>query len=345
MNATGTWMSREIAEAPSVVAAQENALRAPLQQLAQRLRSSPPKVVVTCARGSSAHAAAFAKHLIERYLAIPVAPAAPSIASVYHRSLDLRGQLVLSISQSGRSDDLIAFTQAARRSGALTVAVTNDAGSPLAAACDVVLPIGAGPERSVAATKTFVATAAALLRLTAAWAGDAALDAALRRLPHRLADASALDWGEGAALLSTAASTVAIGRGPTLAIAREAALKLKEVCNLHAEAFSGAEFLHGPVALVTPSYPAMMFLPADEAAPGMRTLAAELAQKGMALVVAGGSCPGLGLPTLPALPAEQPEADAICSIQSFYVMAVAIADRLGIDVDQPRHLRKVTRTT
>jgi glucosamine--fructose-6-phosphate aminotransferase (isomerizing) len=168
---------------------------------------------------------------------------------------------------------------------------------------------------------------------------------ALLRLPHRLADAGALDWSNATELLSSAASTVAIGRGPTLSIAREAALKLKEVCNLHAEAFSGAEFLHGPVALVTPRYPAMMFLPNDEATAGMRGLAAELEQKGVALLVTGSSSSRPGLTSLPALPADQPEADAICIIQSFYVMAVALAARLGIDVDQPRHLRKVTRTT
>src|SRR5262245_31587990 len=185
-----SFMAEEIAAAPDVVARQADALAARLAGLVARLNRAPPQLVVTCARGSSAHAATFGKHLIERYLAIPVAAAAPSIASVYRGGLRLRNQLVLVISQSGKSDDLIAFAEQARRSGAVTVAVTNDATAPLAAACPFVLPIGAGPELSVAATKTFVATTAALIRLTAAWAGLKELDAALARLPPRLADAA-----------------------------------------------------------------------------------------------------------------------------------------------------------
>ncbi|HXE69143.1 MAG TPA: SIS domain-containing protein, partial [Hyphomicrobiaceae bacterium] len=255
-----SFMAAEIAAAPDIVARQAEALAAPLARLVARLNGAPPRLVVTCARGSSAHAATFGKHLIERYLAIPVAAAAPSIASVYGGGLRLEDQLVLVISQSGKSDDLLAFAERAQRSGAVTVAVTNDAAAPLAQVCQFVLPIGAGPELSVAATKTFVATVAALLRLTAAWARAPELDAALTRLPRRLAEAAQLDWRDGARALAGAASLVTIGRGPTLAIAREAALKLKETCNLHAEAFSGAEFLHGPVALVSACYPVLMFV-------------------------------------------------------------------------------------
>jgi glutamine---fructose-6-phosphate transaminase (isomerizing) len=337
------WMAHEIREAPEIVARQESTLARPLSDLAARLRRRPPQVVVTCARGSSAHAATFAKHLIERYLGIPVSPAAPSIASIYGTRLRLRDQLVLAISQSGRSDDLIAFAHAAKAGGALTVAVTNDPGAPLAAACDVVVPIGAGPERSVAATKTFVATVSAILRLTAAWAGDAHLEAATRRLPERLAQAAELDWSLARSPLATATNLVTIGRGPTLAIAREAALKLKETCNLPAEAFSGAEFLHGPVALVTRSYPALMFMPTDAAATGMVQLAAALRAKGTALLATHSH--EAGEEVLPALAPDHPETDALCLIQSFYAMVVPLAVQLGIDVDRPRHLEKVTRTT
>src|SRR5262245_50235202 len=165
-----SFMADEIAAAPQVVARQAAALAEPLARLVARLDRRPPHLVVTCARGSSAHAATFGKHLIERYLAIPVAAAAPSIASVYGGSLRLQDPLVLLLAQSCKSADLIAFAQRARAAGAVCVAVTNDPAAPLAEACEFVLPIGAGPELSVAATKTFVATAAALLRLTAAWA-------------------------------------------------------------------------------------------------------------------------------------------------------------------------------
>jgi glucosamine--fructose-6-phosphate aminotransferase (isomerizing) len=204
------------------------------------LQRRPPQVVVTCARGSSAHAAAFGKHLIERYAGIPVSPAAPSIASIYGQEMHLKDQLMLAISQSGRSDDLIAMTASAKQSGALTVAITNAADSPLAQGCDFVLPICAGPELSVAATKTFIATAVALARLTAAWTKDGSLDAAIGRLPERLAAAAALDWSAVLPVLAKAGSLVTIGRGSTLAIAREAALKLKETCNRHAEGFPRA---------------------------------------------------------------------------------------------------------
>jgi len=336
-------MFHEIHATPEIVALQEKALAQPLTHLVAHLRRQPPNCVVTCARGSSAHAATLGKHLIERYLGVPVAAAAPNIASVYRQELRLRNQLVLAISQSGKSDDLIAFAGAARGSGALTVAITNDAEAPLAAECDIVLPLGAGPELSVAATKTFVATATVLMRLTAAWADDVTLLPAVQRLPQRLAAAASLDWRVGVEVLSQANQLVTIGRGPTLAIAREAALKLKEVCNLHTEAFSGAEFQHGPIALVSEGYPVLIFPPSDAAAAGMGQLGRDLATRGAELLIAG---KGLVLEGhLPVVPADQAEADALCLIQTFYAMILALAERLGIDVDRPRNLHKITRTT
>ncbi|HEY7552504.1 MAG TPA: SIS domain-containing protein [Hyphomicrobiaceae bacterium] len=353
-------MAHEIGEAPQAVACQADGLAQPIAELVARLRRRPPRVVVTCARGSSAHAATYAKHLIERSIGAPVAEAAPNIASVYGRRLDLEDQLFLAISQSGKSDDLIEMALSARSAGALTAAMVNATDSPLTRACDIVLPIGAGPERSVAASKTFVATLTAVQRLVAAWTGDSALARAIDALPQRLSSATALDWGEAAAALSRTLSLVTIGRGPTLAVAREASLKLKETCNLHAEAFSGAEFLHGPVALVSSRYPILMFMPTDQAAAGMQQLAADLRRKGTALFTTepgsvpsrgtssfssgrGGGDPGLS-GRLPALAYEHPETDAVCLVQSFYAMLIRLAERLGLDVDRPRHLQKVTRT-
>src|ERR1700676_4724529 len=144
-------MAEELREAPQALRRQPQELAAPLTELVACLKRRPPQLVMTCARGSSAHAATFAKHLIELYLGIPVAAAAPSIASVYHRRLRLKDQLFLAISQSGRSDDLVESADMARASGALTAALVNTTQSPLATACDIVLPIGAGAERSVAA--------------------------------------------------------------------------------------------------------------------------------------------------------------------------------------------------
>jgi glucosamine--fructose-6-phosphate aminotransferase (isomerizing) len=335
-------MAAELREAPEAVERQARSLAAPLADLAERLKRWPPHVVVTCARGSSAHAATFAKHLIERHLGIPVAAAAPNIATIYHRPLALRDQLFLAISQSGASDDLIEAARMARAAGALTVALVNAEASPLAAACEIVLPIAAGPELSVAATKTFVTSLAAALRLTAEWTDDGVMRRACNRLPERLAGAAELDWTEALDPLAEAQSLVAIGRGPTLAIAREAALKLKETCALHAEAFSSAEFRHGPIALVSRTYPMLVLAPTDEAAPGIAELVADLRREGARVLVAaaGEHQPG----RLPALAPEQPDADAICLIQSFYAFLVGLAPRRGTNVDHPRHLQKVTRT-
>jgi glucosamine--fructose-6-phosphate aminotransferase (isomerizing) len=335
-------MAVELREAPDVVQRQAHALAKPIAELLDRLARQPPAVVVTCARGSSAHAATFGKHLIERHLGVPVAAAAPNIATVYRARLRLSGQLFLAVSQSGQSDDLIEMAEMARQAGAVTAAIVNDTGSPLADACDVVLPMAAGPERSVAATKTFVATLAALLRLAAEWTGDRALAAALERLPQRLAAAADLDWSGAVGVLAGSRSLVSIGRGPTLAIAREASLKLKETCNLHAEAFSGAEFLHGPVALVSALYPTLLFMPTDQAAAGMHELAGGLAHKGAAVLMTEGSVACAG--RLPVLPPEHPDTDAVCLIQSFYGLVVELARRLGVSVDRPRHLEKITRT-
>jgi glucosamine--fructose-6-phosphate aminotransferase (isomerizing) len=335
-------MVAELEAAAEAVKRQEQLLPGSLAPLAARLRRKPPQVVVTCGRGSSAHAASFGKHLIERHLGIPVAAAAPVIASVYRQRLRLQDQLFLVISQSGTSGDLIEQAAAARASGAITACITNDTHSELAEQCEFILPMAAGPELSVPATKTFIASLSALARLTASWAADEALSSALERLPDRLANACKLDWRNLVERIRDAESLATIGRGPTLAIAREAALKLKETSNLQAEAFSAAEFLHGPVSLVSPGYPILAFMPGDAAAASVRQLAAGLRTKG-AIVFTAGWDDGTQ-DRLAALPADHPETDPICLIQSFYVMAVALSAARGMDAGRPPHLQKITRT-
>jgi glucosamine--fructose-6-phosphate aminotransferase (isomerizing) len=335
-------MASELQEAPDAVRRQAVALAGPLAALIGWSQRTRPALVVTCARGSSAHAATFAKHLFERHLGIPVAAAAPNVATIYRQRLQLKNQLLLTISQSGRSDDLTEFTLMAKAAGALTAAIVNDTDSPLAAACDIVLPTAAGPELSVAATKSFVTSLAVLLRLIAEWTEYDSLRAAIGGLPQRLELANTLKWDEAVDPFSHAASLVTIGRGSTLAIAREAALKLKETCNLHAEAFSSAEFQHGPMALVSQHYPVLLFMPTDEAAAGLIEFAADLRRKGALVFAAEHGQPTAG--RLPALPPEHPDVDAVCLIQTFYALAVRIAVRRGTNADQPRHLTKVTRT-
>jgi glutamine---fructose-6-phosphate transaminase (isomerizing) len=337
-----TGIVAEIGEAAEAVRRQRQGLAEPLAALIDRCRRAPPGLVFTCARGSSAHAATFGKHLIERHLGIPVGAAAPNIATVYRRRLQLKDQLLLTISQSGRSDDLVEFSAMAKAAGALTVAIVNDTKSPLAAVSEIVLPMAAGPELSVAATKSFVSTLAVLLRLVAAWADDDVLCRAIERLPDRLATAGTLDWNSALIVLSGATSLVTIGRGPTLAIAREAALKLKEICDLQAEPFSGAEFHHGPMALITADFPVLLFMPTDEAAAGLRELATDLRREGAAVLMTGQA--ELEASRLPVLDPDHPDTDAVCLVQSFYALAVRLAERRGVDRERPRHLQKVTRT-
>src|SRR5262249_11527967 len=152
--------------------------------------------------------------------------------------------------------------------------------------------------------------------------------------------AAVLDWSAGLDLLADSDSLVTIGRGPTLAIAREAALKLKETCDLHAEAFSGAEFVHGPIALVSARYPILMFMPTDQAAEGLRALARDLDQKG-AHVLASAQAGETGVP---GGGADAPAADRGCLIESFYAFLGELARTRGTDINQPRHLQKITRT-
>jgi glucosamine--fructose-6-phosphate aminotransferase (isomerizing) len=335
-------MATEFREAPDAVRRQSETLARPLTKLAALLRNSPPRAQVTTTRGSSANAATFGKYLIERHLGIPVAAAAPSIMSVYRRGLMLEGQLFLAISQSGRSEDLIESASRAKSSGAITVALVNDTNSPLASACDIVLPMEAGAELSVAATKTFVSSVAALLNFVATWTNDFEMTAALDRLPDRLASAVELEWAPALSAFSAAQSLVTLGRGPTFAIAQEAALKLKEVCNIHAEAFSGAEFQHGPIVLVSSGYPVLIFMPTDAAASNLAELEADLRRKRASVLTTANSGGVSG--QLPVLAPDHPDTDAVCLIQSLYALAIRLAQHRGIDVDQPRHLRKITRT-
>jgi glucosamine--fructose-6-phosphate aminotransferase (isomerizing) len=202
--------------------------------------------------------------------------------------------------------------------------------------------MGAGEELSVAATKTFIASLSALLNFVAEWAGEKTLQAAMGRLPGRLHEALHLDWAPATAALSHARTMATIGRGPTLAIAQEASLKLKEVCNIHAEAFSGAEFQHGPMALVAKDFPVLIFLPGDAGAPPLVSLAADLCQK-QAAVFRTSNQPGEGI-ALPVLLPDCSETDAVCLIHTFYRLAIDLASQRGINVDTPRHLQKITRT-
>ena len=194
VSAVRVKMEAEWQESPDAVRRQAHTLQAPLAELLRRIRGHPPNFVLTCARGSSAHSATFGKHLVERHLGIPVGAFAPNMATIYNQRLKLNGQLFLTVSQSGRSDDLIESAAMAKTAGALTAAIVNDTDSPLARSSDIVLPMAAGPELSVAATKSFVTSLSAWLHVVAGWAELDELRASIERLPDRLAAAMRLDW-------------------------------------------------------------------------------------------------------------------------------------------------------
>lgn len=332
-------MFAEAAEAPEVIADQLRRNAAAVAALAGDLRASPPRAVVTIARGSSDNAATYARYLLETRLGVLTASAPPSVGSVYGTALDLADTLAIVISQSGRSPDLIAAADAAARGGARVVAMVNDETSPIAALAETTLPLAAGTERSVAATKSFLATLSAIAQLVAGWSEDAALGEALDALPATLAQAWMLDWSEALAPLARAEHLYVLGRGPGFAVAQEAALKFKETCGLHAEAFSAAEVRHGPMALTGPDFPVLAFLPGDAGRPGVEETVATLRTQGATVLTVGGGGDG-ALPIVDCHPLLLP----IVQTQSFYRMVEALAARRGHDPDLPPHLAKVTET-
>lgn len=334
-------MHEEAAEAPAVVARQLHENAALVADIGARLRQHPPRAVVTCARGSSDHAATYAKYLIETRARVLTASAAPSVSSVYGIEQDLRDCLFLAISQSGKSPDLLASVAAAKCTGATVVALCNVADSPLCHAADYAIPLWAGPERSVAATKSYIATLAALAHLTAEWTGDAKLLAEIRALPTALEAAWQLDWRAALPVLTTAEHLYVIGRGLGLGVAQETALKAKETCGLHAEAYSGAEVRHGPFALLGAGFPALILAQDDATRPGLEVLATELAARGVEVLIAGASAAGaVVLPTVPGPGVLAP----ILLVSSAYRLLAALSVMRGHDPDRPPHLRKVTET-
>lgn len=332
-------MFTEAAQAPAVVEAQLVRNAPVVAALAANLRARPPRAVVTIARGSSDNAATYARYLLEVRLGVLTASAPPSVSSVYGAALDMADTLVLALSQSGRSPDLLAAAQAAARAGARVVALVNDEASPLAAIAEVTIPLAAGPERSVAATKSFIASLTAVAQLVGAWSADIGLAAGLAALPEALDRAWALDWSPALATLAHADHLYTIGRGPGFAVAQEAALKFKETCGLHAEAFSTAEVRHGPMALVGADFPVLAFLPRDETRAGVEETVAALRAQGATVLAVGGTG-GDALPMIDCHPLLLP----IAQTQAFYRLVDALAALRGHDPDAPPHLAKVTET-
>jgi glucosamine--fructose-6-phosphate aminotransferase (isomerizing) len=334
-------MFREAADAPSVVARQLSENRALINELAATLRAKKPRGIVTGARGSSDHAATYAKYLIETRLGILTSSIGLSIGSVYGTQPDFQDTVFLAISQSGKSPDLLASVEKAKAGGAFVIAIVNDGKSPLSGLAHATVPLLAGPEKSVAATKTYLASVAAIAALAAAWSEDDVLTKSLTQLPDLMREAWDADWSNVIPVLSPARDLYTIGRGVGFGAAQEAALKFKETCGLHAEAFSAAEVHHGPMALVKRGFPVLMLSQNDETRAGMKELAEKATASGAKVMIAGFDAPGaLSLPAIAAHPALEP----ILMAQSFYRMINALSIARGFDPDRPPNLNKITET-
>lgn len=337
-----THMAREVAEIPQVAARFLHDGAPAITAAAAALRATDPALVATVARGSSDHAATYLKYAIELLAGVPVASVGPSVASIYGRPLRLSGAACIGVSQSGQSPDIVEMMRAAGRGGALTIAITNASGSPITSASQHALPLGAGEERSVAATKTFVTSVLAGLALLAEWQEDAALRQAIAQAPEAFAQALTLDWSPLSARLARAGSAFVLGRGPAFAIAAEAALKFKETCGLHAESYSAAEVLHGPAAIVQTHFPVLALAIDDAARPHVVATAERLAAQGADVFVTGATAKGCtALPTVAGL---HPLLAPLVLSVSFYRFVEDLARRRGLDPDTPPHLRKVTET-
>ena len=339
---TKTLMRQEIEEIPEAVERLLSLGHTERRKSAEAARELNPRLIVTVARGSSDHVCTYLKYVSELLLGIPVASVGPSVASVYGVRLKLKHSLGITISQSGQSPDIVEMTKSAVRDGARTIAITNNAASPLADSADQLLCIHAGPERSVAATKTFVNSAVAGLAFLAEWKQDRALQDAIAGLPEKLTRAVCYDWPELRESMSNTTSLYSIGRGPAWAIANEAALKFKETCQLHAESFSSAEILHGPVSIVGEKFPVLAFASGDQAEKGLAQVADKIARMGANVFITSGK--STVAKCMEHVRTGHPLTDPLALIVSFYAMVEKLALDRGVNPDMPRHLHKVTET-
>jgi glucosamine--fructose-6-phosphate aminotransferase (isomerizing) len=333
-----TAMAREIAEIPAL-AERLLSRHGDIRAIAGRIRQAAPRIVIVCGRGSSGHVGVYFRYLIEARIGLLVSAAAPSVFTAYRRRPDMRNALFVVISQSGHSPDLVMATEDARESGALALAIVNDAASPVAAAADLVLPIGAGPELAVAATKTVALSMLAGVQLVTALTGDADLRDALNRLPDRFEKVLACDWSPWGLSLAAAPAAFVAARGYGFGAAREIALKVTEILRLPALGFSAAELRHGPRAAITPATPVLLLRQNDEAGATVDGLFNDLRSAGETVFAAGGPAG-----TLPWIGDDHPICDAVTMLLPPYAAIEAAARRRGLDPDNPQHLSKVTRT-
>jgi glucosamine--fructose-6-phosphate aminotransferase (isomerizing) len=328
-------MASEALETPQRIKEQLRLNANVLGDTINKIRAFNPKFIVMIGRGSSDHAGVFSKYLIETELQIPVSAAAPSISSLFGRSLKLNSGLVICLSQSGRSPDIVKHAQEAKSAGALCIAIVNDTESPLANIVDCVVPLHAGKETAVAATKSFLCTLSAILSLVAEWKCDSELQSDLNELPSILQKITEQPRKLTSNDLNNIDHCVVLGRGFGYAISREIALKLKEVCGIHAESFSSAEFLHGPITLVSKRLLSLNVELIDETVEQHMTQINEIVSRGGKVIDLFDASKLKGIP---------PRLMALVIMQQFYLDIEKIARERGVNPDTPVGLNKVTRT-
>lgn len=335
-------MRTETRAAPVAVSALLATSAVAIDALADTLRHTSVHAVVTVARGSSDHAASYFSYLLLTRLGVWVASMPPSAITLHHTPIDATGMAAISFSQSGQSPDLVAAMAGLSERGALTAAFVNDVKTPLALCVQHCIDLAAGPEKSIAATKSFIAQLVAGTRLVASWSRDDALLHALTHLPDSLNQALASDWSAAIAPLVAADRLLVIARGASLAIAAEMALKFKEVCGIQAEAFSAAEVKHGPMALIGAGYHLLVVAPRGPEQAEVLAFATDMRRQGASVLLAAPD--GHPEAELPIAIAEHEVLDGVSAVQSFYVVVEALARARGLDPDQPPRLKKVTLT-
>ena len=337
-----SMMLKEAVSAAECVALQLSRDGDRYADLGRKLRSTNFDTALTIARGSSDHAANYCAYLIMARMGRVVASLPMSLITLNKAPIETRNTLAIAISQSGQSPDVVDPIRYFRGGAATTVALVNDINSPLANAAEWAMPLHAGAELSVAATKSFITSLTAGARLVAQWQNDPELIAGLEALPEALFKATTVDWTSALEVLAPARNIMVVGRGISFPIALESALKLKETSALQAEAFSGAEIKHGPMALIEDGYPLLIFATRGPTQASVLQLAAEMRTRGAKVILAAPDDVLERDLTLPV--AATPDLDPIVAVQAFYIMAAHLSKARGMDPDRPRHLSKVTKT-
>jgi glucosamine--fructose-6-phosphate aminotransferase (isomerizing) len=357
---SSTLLDRELGEQPEVLARLLDTAWPRLDELRAELRPEDANGIVVVARGSSDNAARYAQYLLGVRLALPVALATPSLHTVYGSLPRFDGRIVVAVSQSGTSPDVVEVLAAARAQGRPALAVTNDPGSPLASAASAVLDLGAGQERSVAATKTYTASLLAMALLAVALgprAERSRAERALRAVPEAVGATLAETAGPeaAAAAIGGADRAVAVGRGLNLATAYEAALKITELTGTLVAPFSPADLLHGPIAAVGPEVPVLLFAPDEPSRDSVFDIVPALRRRGAPVLVVAHATPGpavaaltaadvaIALPAGPSGPVA-PWLTPLVAIVPAQLLAARLAVLRGVDVDRPAGLTKVTST-